>query len=228
MNQEETPATDELTQRRRAAALAQATAYTCYEMARRLQEMGALGMSFSDVAEAVWANLRPDDQESMEQTSFGEFFGFVLDMTTSTFMRIEGETDADRLKRQASYFGTLTKGIAPEFSAVAGKLEKAVDNIGVANKPTTRMRTRIRRLLAEAAAPEGQTAAVECAVCFNGGFTITGSLSEAPDGGLKMLSPNGRDENGNAMFVEQFFDYEDIVVFGIRRAIAVGPRIIRS
>lgn len=220
---------DELAKRRRAAALAHVTACMCYEMADKIIAMGVLGMSFSDVAEAVWANLRSRDQEVTEQTSFGEFFGFVLETATSMFMRIEGETDADRLKRQASVFSQAAGVAAPEFTTVASKLERAVDSIGMVNKPTTRMRNTIRRLLGDTPARDGQTPAVACAVCLHGGPTINGSLSETEDGGLRMLSPEGRDSAGNPRFVEQFFGFEDVLVIGVIRPVTVDTiRIIQS
>lgn len=89
----------------------------------------------------------------------------------------------------------------------------------------------IQRLFRENPSPlPDQAPAIECAVLFHGGASIQGSLSETPDGGLRMLSPNpdpgARPARGKVAMVEQFFGYEDVVMVGVRREVeVVAPKI---
>jgi len=87
----------------------------------------------------------------------------------------------------------------------------------------------VRRLLA--AAPPlltgagtpvpGQAPAIECVVMFNNGQAVRGSLSETPEGALRLLSPGV--EDGRPMLVEQFFGYEAISAVAIPRAVSAAP-----
>jgi hypothetical protein len=84
----------------------------------------------------------------------------------------------------------------------------------------------IRRALAAAASPiPDQTPAVEAHIVLRGlPQTLSGSLSVGPEGGLRMLSPAGQGK-----LVEQFFGYEDVVVFAQMRDVTVeSPRLFRS
>jgi hypothetical protein len=94
----------------------------------------------------------------------------------------------------------------------------------------------LRRALAEATSPlPDQTPAIECAVMFFGGASIMGVLSETPEGGLRMLSPNP-DPNarracaaGEVAMTEQFFGYDDVLMFGVTRIISMqAPRIVTA
>lgn len=89
----------------------------------------------------------------------------------------------------------------------------------------------IKRLFAEESPKDlpDQTPAIECAVIFRSGLSIQGALSERPDGGLRMLSPIASAPGQPVMMAEQFFEYEDIVLVGVRRQVNVDqPRIIRA
>lgn len=81
----------------------------------------------------------------------------------------------------------------------------------------------IRKLLTAADTIPGQSPAVRCAVMLRGApHAISGVLSETAEGGLRMLSPL---ESGD--LVEQFFDYEDVLVVAVQRSVTTsGPRIV--
>lgn len=76
----------------------------------------------------------------------------------------------------------------------------------------------IRRLLAKAAAANpGQAPAIECYVLIRGLPTaFTGSLSETPEGGLRLLSVVGEPALGVVPMMEHFFDYTDVACFAAR------------
>lgn len=78
----------------------------------------------------------------------------------------------------------------------------------------------IRRALAESAQP-GQAAAIACFIVLRGIPTaLHGSLSETPEGGLRLLSPTGEKPRGGTVpMLEQFFDYQDVACFGVPRAV---------
>lgn len=100
--------------------------------------------------------------------------------------------------------------------------EFACELMSPATAPATRStaaRT-IKAALAAAVSPlPDQTPAVECAIILHGMATsLVGSLSETPEGGLRLLSPIGK-TRGEIEMVEQFFDYADVLVFGQRRIV---------
>jgi hypothetical protein len=94
----------------------------------------------------------------------------------------------------------------------------------------------IQRLFKESPSPlPDQAPAIECGVMLRGvPITLTGSLSETPEGGLRLLSPDPAQERpirpGTPLkMIEQFFDYEDVMVVAVRRAVTMdAPRIIQS
>jgi hypothetical protein len=85
----------------------------------------------------------------------------------------------------------------------------------------------IRRALAAAVSPiPDQTPAIEAHLVLRSLPQLwAGSLSASPDGGLRMLSPAG-----DGKFVEQFFGYEDVMVFAQMREVTVesAPRLFRG
>lgn len=91
----------------------------------------------------------------------------------------------------------------------------------------------IRRSMAEATSPiPGQTPAIQAAIMFFGGRSIEGVLSETPEGGLRLMSPAEPMTGGprsHIQMVEQFFGYEDVVIFALRRVLTLEEaRIITS
>jgi hypothetical protein len=53
---------------------------------------------------------------------------------------------------------------------------------------------------------------------------LYGALSETPEGGLRMLSPHSA-----GLLMEQFFDYDSVIVVAVQRAVtADGSRIVSS
>jgi hypothetical protein len=66
---------------------------------------------------------------------------------------------------------------------------------------------------------------LECVVLIRGGSqAMQGVLSRQPDGILKMLSKLGESKNGIDRvdhFIEQFFEWEDVVLIGVVRDVTV-------
>lgn len=129
----------------------------------------------------------------------------------------------------------------PMFSGVVAKMESALDRLTAAPsgtigslppEPPPPSWATIQRLFKENPSPlPDQAPAIMCGVMLRGvPMTLEGSLSETPEGGLRLLSANGKpDPNGSVSMVEKFFDYEDVMVIAVRREVTVGPaRIIRS
>lgn len=98
-----------------------------------------------------------------------------------------------------------------------------------AEADTARWPTEIemRRHLAAATSPlPHQAPAIEALVVLRGmANAISGSLSETPEGGLRMLSKIGEDPRGGRThyMVEQFFCYEDVLVFGVQHTVTIEP-----
>ena len=96
------------------------------------------------------------------------------------------------------------------------------------------VRREIENALLAARSPlPDQAPAVECAVILRGmGSALVGSLSIAPGGGLRMLSAidGAGPIVGKIPMVEQFFDWDDVLCFGVRREVTVERTspIIRS
>lgn len=84
---------------------------------------------------------------------------------------------------------------------------------------------RTHLMTAKSSLPGDQTPAIECAVVLRGMSTsLTGALSETPQGGLRLLSPMGDAARGHVPMVEQFFEYSDVLTFGVRRDIELTGR----
>lgn len=130
----------------------------------------------------------------------------------------------------------------PLFAGVVAKMESAIDRLVIGGAvpaeslappvPPPSWAT-IQRLFKENPSPlPDQAPAIECGVMLRGvPMTLTGSLSETPEGGLRLLSRAGQPTNPGAdvPMVEQFFDYEDIMVIAVQRKVTVSaPRIIQS
>jgi hypothetical protein len=84
----------------------------------------------------------------------------------------------------------------------------------------------VQRLLKEApAVPSGtpQTPAIDAVVMFQNGHTVRGALSTTPEGLLRLLSP-GNDPGGRPLLVEQFFDYEALMVVALTRELTTEVR----
>lgn len=81
-----------------------------------------------------------------------------------------------------------------------------------------------RHLAAAPKIAETDEPAIHCFVLIRGAqSSVAGSLSTTPEGGLRMLSPT---EKGSSTFVEQFFDYEDVVVFAVLKEIQLESPVI--
>lgn len=115
----------------------------------------------------------------------------------------------------ASVIASASSGINQVGVAIPNDVEGAYT---IHERPMT---ATIKRLLAEAPAPlPNQAPAVECGVMFPGGAQFMGSLSETPEGGLRMLSPaQQQTQRGVVQMVEQFFDHADVMVIALKREV---------
>lgn len=99
----------------------------------------------------------------------------------------------------------------------------------------------IDRLFAEADATRGaglgadQAPALECYIVLRPGVTIQGSLSDTPEGTLRMLSPvevndpNGRPNAKKLVMAEQFFERSEVVAIAMQRDItSTTSNLVRS
>ncbi len=97
----------------------------------------------------------------------------------------------------------------------------------------------LRRMMAEAKSPlPDQAPAIQCAITLTGGMlTVEGSLSETPEGGLRMLRPDEqglaqlprhrRGDMTNVPMLEHYFEYADVLAVTIRRTVSTeAPRIL--
>jgi hypothetical protein len=133
------------------------------------------------------------------------------------------------------------------FTPVCESVEEMLGHLAIIDWPTpdtaeqsagqpAAIRATIQRLFRENPSPlPAQAPAIECGVMLRGvPVTLMGSLSETPEGGLRLLSPDPSQERpirpGTPMkMVEQFFDYEDVMVVAVRRQVTMdAPRIIQS
>lgn len=122
----------------------------------------------------------------------------------------------------------------PLLSGVVAKMESAMDHLKneIQAPPEAPCWATIQRLFKENPSPlPDQAPAIECGVMLRGvPMTLMGSLSETPEGGLRLLSRSGQATPGaDIPMIEQFFDYEDVMVIAVQRKVTVNaPRIIQS
>jgi len=135
--------------------------------------------------------------------------------------------------------GVVIRGIRSHMDGADGVTLAAVEDmlnqvgaavgIGVGDDQCEHIRSptisTIKRLLAEAPAPlPNQAPAIECGVMLPSGAQFMGSLSETPEGGLRMLSaapPQQQTKRGVVQMLEQFFDHSDVMVIALRREVAL-------
>jgi hypothetical protein len=135
----------------------------------------------------------------------------------------------------------------PTFVGVVAKMESALDRLSAVPSgtigslppwatpaPTPQQPpswATIQRLFKENPSPlPDQAPAIACGVMLRGvPMTLEGALSETPEGGLRLLSRGAAIPGGGVSMVEQFFDYEDVMVVAVQRKVTVdAPRIIQS
>lgn len=87
----------------------------------------------------------------------------------------------------------------------------------------------IRYELQRASTGDGQSPAVDAVVILRGmAHAIQGSLAETSHGhgGLRMMSVVGQQRDGTPIMYEQFFDYDDVLCFGVQRATKLEAPLI--
>lgn len=223
---------DEFTAKRNlntiASEHARALVSLVYEAADRVSEIRKLGLSFEGVAARVWSHLGAAAVDALSAEQFATLYGGILSLTSAFYVTVEGESDADRLRRIARIGGgQTTDGTASRFMEAAERMADRIDAEAVPPFLAPRsIETTIRRLLTDAPAPlPNQAPALECAIMLVNGHPVEGILSESPDGGLRMMSANTdpriANERGVTHMIEQFFDYADVICIAVRRKITI-------
>lgn len=239
---------DELATRRIISDHAQSLWSAAEQFVKVVGQMKELGMSYEDIGDALWTRLPAATAVAFPQEQVAVSFGIVAESIAASTTNVGGETDDERLKRQRSAWMD-TFGQMPELRGVASSMSAMMDRFGTRSAaaswnaklleqeaaagfantaavwpPPGRAERLIKGLLAASKKTPGQTPAIECAVMLRGmPQAMQGALSETPEGGLRMLSPSP------GVLVEQFFDYADVLVVAVQRAVTLdGPSIIRS
>jgi hypothetical protein len=228
---------DDLTKKRRLSAVTARMANAVVTVARAIEDLRRDGLGSRVIVRNLVEEIRgvfPREAEFLRDESMIDTMSSLLDLLGVILGPNPDHMDiARRLIAQ-------TEG-DPLFAGVVAKMESAMDHLtaipAVALPPTPPPSwATIQRLFKEHPSPlPDQTPAIECGVMLRGvPVTLMGSLSETPEGGLRLLSPDPSQERpirpGTPMkMVEQFFDYEDVMVVAVRRRVTMeAPRIIQS
>lgn len=230
---------DEFTKKRRLAAQTSELADAVTSAAGAIGAMRQDGLSSRMIMRALVEEIRgafPRQAELFSDESMVDTMSSLLDLLGA----IVGPPDHAGTARQL--IGMMEGD--PLFSGVVAKMESALDRFSKIETlpdyqppapPPPPTYATIQRLFKEnpSALPD-QAPAIECGVMLRGvPITLLGALSETPEGGLRLLSPDPRQERplpgAPVKMIEQFFDYEDVLVVAVQRNVTVeAPRIIRS
>lgn len=163
----------------------------------------------------------------------------TIDSNNASIAATEAMTDAVRsmadafqyFRSQVFTFDQFRDFLATiEIGGAPRDLWRCLDLMFNDAKDDTRRELETALLAAGSPLPD-QAPAIECLVILRGMSTaMAGALSIAPGGGLRMLSPTGDAAHGKIPMVEQFFDWEDVLCFGVRREVTIERTspIIRS
>lgn len=181
------------------------------------------------ITDALWKELLVDDQRFLTESMFKSAVPRLLEGLERLYAPGGVQTAPERLATILSDAIGM-HGHDPSFATgIMAGFRNEID--AIARRPP-RVRTApdmIRRLLAEAKSPlPDQAPAIQCLLVLRGmASAIEGSLSETPEGGLRLLSPTG--EKGAALntilMVEQFFDYHDVLMVAARVDVKLDHRI---
>jgi hypothetical protein len=228
---------DELTKKRRVAAL---TTELADAVASATRAIGALrqecDLSSRTIIRQTLQGLRtvfPREMETLHNESMIDAMSGLMEL-----LEVVLQADADDNAVGRRVIGMMEGD--PMFAGVVAKMESAIDRFGTsvpagASPPKPPCWATIQRLFKENPSPlPDQAPAIECGVMLRGvPVTLLGSLSETREGGLRLLSPDPTQERPRpgmpVKMIEQFFDYEDVMVVAVRRAVTMeAPRIIQS
>lgn len=218
-------AVDELAKRRIVSEGAKQLKEAAYSAAALFQGARRQGASIETILTEIENHLEPREAGRLKAglvDILGPLLSFMVPL-------LEG---ADPREAFSACAGIPSVKDDPMFARAFAKMESAMDR--VANSPPERMKAVIKRLFKEAESPlPDQAPALECWILLHGLPTsIHGSLSETPEGELRMLSPAPQDNRlgGSVMMIEQFFCYNDVMSIAVVRPVDVvdEPRIIRS
>jgi len=234
--------TIDLTKKRRLVALTKELADAVTSAAGAIGAMRQEGLSSRTIIRQTLQELRPvfpREMEILHDDSMTEAMSGLIELL-EVILRADSEVAGRRL------IGMMEGD--PMFAGVVAKMESAIDRFSAGTSvpagtlppppppPPPPSWATIQRLFKENPSPlPDQAPAIECGVMLHGvPVTLTGSLSETPEGGLRLLSPDPAQERpirpGTPVkMIEQFFDYEDVMVVAVRRAVTVETqRIIQS
>jgi len=235
MNTEQ--AEDEFSKKRRLAALTTELAAAVTTAAGAIDAMRQAGLSSRTIIRQTLQELRPvfpREIEFLQDDSMTEAMSGLMELL-EVILRGDAEVAGRRV------IGMMEGD--PMFAGVVAKMESAIDRFGtlipagtLPPSPPCPSWATIQRLFKENPSPlPDQAPAIECGVMLRGvPVTLTGSLSETPERGLRLMSPDPAQERpirpGTPVkMIEQFFDYEDVMVVAVRRAVTMETqRIIQS
>lgn len=224
---------DEFTKKRRIDTLANEGAHHATNGARVFEEMRRLGMNPTAIMKEVAKHV--PEMLSERATATIPALGFCIE---SLRLAISGGSREEEMQLVASMSaisgvkvtvrdedGYVIDGPTPEQTREALRRAHKQDA-----EPPSSWAT-IQRLFKENPSPlPDQAPAFACGVMLRGvPMTLEGALSETPEGGLRLLSRGSAIPGGGISMVEQFFDYEDVMVVAVQRSVTTdSPRIIRS
>ena len=232
----ETEETDELSRHRRIIQTAKNAASLAVEGARLYDELRKEGLSPTAAMTEVAKHVPALHRTKMSKERTMAYLGFSLEsIRMGLDDSLSPEEKLARLKELVATEPALSDvkiTLTDADGEVIDEIRRVPFEFGAPEPP---LKATIKRLFSEAESPlSDQAPALECWILLHGLPTsIHGSLSETPEGELRMLSPapapSGRP--GAVMMVEQFFCYGDVLSIAVQRAVDVvldEPRIIRS
>jgi hypothetical protein len=233
---------DELSEKRHLAAQTTELADAVTRAAGAHGAMRRHGLSTRTIIRQILRELRPAFPREMEFLLDGSMTDALSGLVELLEVILRADTDDNAAGRRV--IGMMEGD--PMFAGIVAKMESAIDRFSAGTAipegalpprpPPPQSWATIQRLFKENPSPlPDQAPAIECGVMLRGVLvTLTGSLSETPEGGLRLLSPDPAQERSirpgtPVKMIEQFFDYEDVMVVAVRRAVTMeAPRIIQS
>lgn len=226
---------DEFTRKLAIANHAKGITNSAYAAATHIGALIRSGMTVRDVLRVTWRGLAPREADRLPEDVL-DAFAPLLELLVP--MMSDGPEPERMIRAISGMRATIGGGNDPEFTGVLDAMEKAAHRIGVdpPPSPSRSVEALIRRLLKEATSPlPDQAPAIQGGVVLFGvPMMFEGALSETPDGGLRLLSPVPNQpppprRGGRVEMIEQFFGYDDVVVFAVRRQVNIeAPRIIQT
>jgi hypothetical protein len=236
---------NELAKRRRVRELTEQIADLCKDAGERFLELQDIGVDTRDIVQLVSSHFSAQVRESFEGSSQSGV-AFALDSLYFGCTTPHPTNDEERRIQAKRYGAMMSKydlGGAEGVRAVYSQAQTLIDRR--TRDPSlgrTAMERVIDRLFAEAPKLEGsngkpvdgQAPALECFIVLRTGPTISGVLSQTPEGLLRMLSPteitDPKTKRLRTVFAEQFFHVSDVLTVVLQREVtgSMGSQIVSS